>query len=138
MLRTSKARRRTTRGFATVEVLVAVAVVMFVGTIALLTFGGGDRSRVEAEAAQVALFLQQARLRALESGRAVEVAFVDGALVAGPARHSPGNGTRIDALRGGTVIRPSGASDGLTLTVRRGEASRVVTLDWLTGRVETK
>lgn len=137
---TSRARRRpATRGVATVEVLVAVAVVVLIGAVALLGFGGGDRARLDAEAARVALVLQQTRLRALETGRPVEIVLADGVLAAGRTRHVVAAGTTASAAPPRAVLHPSGESDaGFALTLRRDALTRVVELDWLTGRVTTR
>ncbi|MEM9797754.1 MAG: hypothetical protein AAF919_14775 [Pseudomonadota bacterium] len=126
------------RGFATTEILVAVAVVALVGTLGFLTLGGRDKTLVQSEAAEIALFLQRARLRATESGRDVLVTYDAEArqLTAGPATHPIGS--RIDAQAAPSRIRisPSGENDGMRVDLQRKAERVAVTLDWLTGRVE--
>lgn len=135
-----RCRRRRTgqKGFATVEVLVAVAVIVIVGTLGFLTFGNRDTARLRSEAADVALFLQQARLRAAESGQPVAVAFDDrsGALTSGTRSYVLDGGVRGSAAPARLRIAPSGENDGLILTLAAGDARTRVRLDWLTGRVE--
>ncbi len=137
-MRISGARRRPrARGFTTVEMLVALAVFLLVGTVAIAAFSGGDRSRLRAEAADIALSLQTARLTALESGRPVAVALDSdrGVLTTGTQTRAIRNGTEATAIPARAVIRPSGESEGLRLELRRGSERLAVELDWLTGKV---
>jgi Tfp pilus assembly protein FimT len=133
-------RRLAAPGFATVEVLVAVAVVVMIGTVAVLSFGKTDRARLASEAAEVGLFLQEARMRALEGGRPIEIVLSarDGILQAGPDRlvFSRGLAVTPDAAR--VVLQPSGENPGLDLTLSRNAETARVTLDWLTGRIEIR
>lgn len=124
-------------GLATVEVLVAVAIVLMVGTVSILTFGGNDRGQVRSEAADIALFLQQSRMRALEMGRPVEIILSadDGNLRTGAATHHFAEGIAVSPDNARLVLDPTGASDGLALTLRKGDQTAQVVLDWLTGRV---
>ena len=129
--------RRASRGFATVEVLVAVAIVVLIGTISILALGRSDRATLQSDVAAVALALQQARLQAAETGRAVtnEYSDTDRTLRAGAVTHtldravtSPNEATQIS-------IRPSGENEGLDLVLVAGAHSRSVELDWLTGQI---
>jgi Tfp pilus assembly protein FimT len=133
-------RRRHAPGFATVEVLVAVAILVLISSLAIVSFGGSDRARVTAEAAEVGLFLQEARMRALEGGRPVEIVLSarEGILAAGPAQHSFARGITVQPDTARLVLQPSGESQGLTLVLARDEAQARVTVDWLTGRVEVR
>ncbi len=132
--------RSRARGFATVEVLVAVAIVLLVGSIAILGFGGTDRARVAAEAAEIALFLQEARMRALEAGQPVEIVLStrEGVLAAGAARHALAAGIVVEPAEARLVLRPSGESEGLAIVLVRDVARAEVVLDWLTGRVDVR
>lgn len=130
-------RRAGDQGFATVEVLVAVAIVVLIGTVSILALGRSDRAALQSDVASVALVLQQARLQAAETGQpiAVEYSQADQTLKAGFAEHtlergvtSPNETTRI-------FIRPSGENEGLNLVLVAGDHSRSVELDWLTGQV---
>lgn len=135
----SKARphRRRQTGFATVEVLVTVAIVILVSTISIAALGRPDQARLQGDVADLALALQQARLLAAESGRPVAVTY-DRATQTLTTPHmthrlqtgvtSPNDDARI-------FIRPSGENEGLALTLVAGDRSRVVELDWLTGQV---
>jgi type II secretory pathway pseudopilin PulG len=133
-------RRRGARGFATVEVMVAVAIVVLIGTLAFLSFGGTDRARVTAEAAEVGLFLSEARMRALEGGQPVEILLSakDRTLAAGPARHAFSRGIDIAPEEARIVLQPSGENQGLDLTLTRDAAVAHVRIDWLTGKVEVR
>lgn len=136
-MRISLARRRRARGLATVEVLVAVAIVLMVGTIGIVSFGGTARGELRAEAADMALFLQQTRLRALELGRPIEVLLSasDRTLLAGGETHVIARDITVQPDEARLILEPSGGSDGLIVTLSKGDHSATVTLDWLTGRV---
>ncbi|MDX8353211.1 GspH/FimT family pseudopilin [Cognatiyoonia sp. IB215182] len=135
-----KARRRPTlqtRGFATVEVLVAVAIVVLIGTISVLALGRSDRASLQNDVAEIALLLQQARLRAAETGQPVFVEYSETDRVVRTeftaheldrAVASPTESTRIS-------IRPSGENEGLNLVLVAGAHERSVELDWLTGQI---
>lgn len=140
MRRRIRAGRGGAKGFATVEVLVAVAVVVLIGTLSIVSFGGTDRARLNAEAAEVGLFLQEARMRALEGGRPIEIILSakDGLLVAGPARHVFGRGITVMPEEARLVLRPSGENQGLDLTLARNDAVARIRVDWLTGKVEVR
>lgn len=134
-------RRRTfSPGFATVEVLVAVAIVALIGTVAILGLGGMDRARLNGEAAAVRLFLQEARMRALEGGRPIEIVLSsqDGILQAGPAAHVFARGISVSPDAARIVLQPSGENEGLELVLARDVHTMRVSLDWLTGRVEVR
>lgn len=139
-VRRCAARRQGAEGFATVEVMVAVAIVVLIGTLAVISFGGTDRARVTTEAAEVRLFLQEARMRALEGGRPVEIVLSakDGVLAAGSARHVFSRGITVEPEEARIVLYPSGENAGLGLTLTRDEAVARVSVNWLTGRVEVQ
>ena len=138
-----KAKRHTGRrsanakGFATIEVLVTVAIVVLIGTISILALGRSDRAALQGDVASIALALQQASLHAAETGRSVEIEYTQDSrtLRAGVTEHtltrgvtSPNETTRI-------FIRPSGENEGLDLLLVAGDHSRSVELDWLTGQI---
>ena len=50
-----------------------MAIVVLIGTMANLALGTQEQRRMNAEAAEVALLLQGARMRALEAGRPIEI-----------------------------------------------------------------
>ncbi len=139
-MRISLARRRNARGLATVEVLVAVAIVLMVGAIGIVSFGGTARGELRTEAADMGLFLQQTRLRALELGRPVEVILSasDRTLLAGGATHVIARGITIEPDEARLILEPSGGSEGLIVTLSKDDHFATVTLDWLTGRVEVQ
>ncbi len=118
----------------------AVAVVILIGTLAIVSFGGNDRARLNAESAKVGLFLQEARMRALEGGRPVEIILSarDGLLVAGPARHVFGRGITIEPDEARVVLQPSGENAGLDFTLTRNDQVARVSVDWLTGKVTVR
>ena len=136
-MRTFQARRRAALGIATIEVLVAVAVILMVGTVGILSFGGTDRGQVRSEAADIALFLQQTRLRSLELGRPIEIRLSadNRQLQAGDLRHDFSDNITITPKEAQLILAPSGSSDGLMMTLSKGDHVAHVTLDWLTGRV---
>ena len=139
-MRTSRAstRRRAARGAALIEVLVAVAVVALVGSVAVAGLGGGDRARLRAEAAEAARHLTTARMRALETGRTQVVRLADGVLSTGPDAHAFDSSTALSPDEAALRLSPTGRSAGLILELRRADHVAVVELDWLTGRVVTR
>ncbi|MEM9971701.1 MAG: hypothetical protein AAF762_11480, partial [Pseudomonadota bacterium] len=130
-------RRHSAQGYALVEVLAAMGIVVLVGTLAFLAFGNQDARRVEAEAAEVALLLQEARMRALEAGRPIEIVVSsrERVLDAGGQQLAFSSGVDVSPENVEIILGPSGSSEGLALRLARGGASKTVTLDWLTGRV---
>lgn len=130
-------RGHTTRGFATVEILVAMAIFVLVGSLGFLALGNADRWRLANDTAEVALFLQEARMRALESGRPVEirVSAEDRLLDAGGRQYYFARAVDIAPETARIVVDPTGRSEGLDLALSRDDQRAVVRLDWLTGRV---
>lgn len=129
-------RNKATRGAATVEVLVAVSIVMMIGAIGIVSFGGTDRARLRSEATEVAMFLQRTRMRSLESRKKIEVIVSekDGVINAGGERMRIGYG-ELSASRHRLLLHPSGESEGLIVSLRAKDEIFEVSLDWLTGRV---
>ncbi|WP_100368886.1 pilus assembly FimT family protein [Yoonia maricola] len=140
MMPISAARRHNARGLATVEVLVAVAIIVMIGSLAVFTLGSTDRRMVARETADISLFLQQTRMRALELGRPIEIVVVgsEGRIAAGGLQHQVTRDMVLTPDEAQLVLQPTGASDGLTLQVAKGNHIGTVTLDWLTGRVDTQ
>ncbi|MEM6407166.1 MAG: prepilin-type N-terminal cleavage/methylation domain-containing protein [Pseudomonadota bacterium] len=130
-------RGHSSQGYALVEMLVAMAIVVLIGTLAFLAFGNQDQRRLNAEAAEIALHLQNARMRALEAGRPIEivVAARQGVIDAGGAQLSLPNDLGVSPESAELVLQPSGGSPGLILELSRNAARKTVSLDWLTGRV---
>lgn len=135
----ARSLRRSTaaRGFATVEILVTVAIVILIGSISILALGRSDRAVLQDDVAAVALALQQARLQAAETGRPVSVEYTadDKTLRAGAAEHTLSRGVTGPNETTRIFIRPSGENEGLTLQLVSGEVTRSVELDWLTGQI---
>ncbi|MEM7472987.1 MAG: prepilin-type N-terminal cleavage/methylation domain-containing protein [Pseudomonadota bacterium] len=130
-------RGHIARGYALVEMLVAMAIVVTIGTLAFLAFGNQDQRRLNAEAAEVALHFQNARMRALEAGRPIEIVVsADHAVIdAGGEQLALPVGLSISPQSAEVIMHPSGGSPGLELVLTRNDARKTVTLDWLTGRV---
>ena len=130
-------RGHNTRGFATVEILVAMAIFVLVGSLGFLALGNADRWRLANDTAEVALFLQEARMRALESGRPVEIRISaeDRLLDAGGRQYRFARAVDIAPETARVVVDPTGRSEGLDLALSRDDQRAVVRLDWLTGRV---
>ncbi len=130
-------RRSAAQGFATVEILVAVAIVVLIGSISILALGRSDRALLQDEVAAISLALQQARLQAAETGQPVEVEYSvdDKTLRAGVAEHTLARGVTSPNETTRIFIRPSGENEGLTLELVAGDLSRSVELDWLTGQI---
>ncbi len=130
-------RSSATRGYALIEVLAAMAIVVLIGTLAFLAFGNQDRRRLDADAAEVALLLQEARMRALEAGRPIQIVLSvnDRVLDAGGRQIALDPALQVSPEQADILLSPSGTSEGLELTLIRDTAQKTVTLDWLTGRV---
>ncbi|MEM9425109.1 MAG: hypothetical protein AAGA06_00250 [Pseudomonadota bacterium] len=130
-------RSHSTQGYALVEVLAAMAIVVLIGTLAFLAFGNQDRRRLEADAAKVALLLQEGRMRALEAGRSIEIVVSarDRVLDVGGRQFAFDPAIAIAPERADILLSPSGSSEGLELVLTRDAAEKTVTLDWLTGQV---
>ena len=135
----SRAKRRpTARGFATVEMLVAFAIVMAIGTVAIASLGARHGATLRDETAQVALLLQQARMEALESGTAVVIRWDEDARVlqAGGQTHQLADGVEAVTSPSALQLYPSGESSGFQMTLSNRAGSHVLALDWLTGQVK--
>lgn len=130
-------RSANAKGFATIEVLVTVAIVILIGTISILALGRSDRATLQGDVASIALALQQARLQAAETGRPVEIEYTqdDQTLRAGAAEHTLARGVTSPNETTRIFIRPSGENEGLDLVLVAGDHSRSVELDWLTGQI---
>jgi len=131
-------RRRNAKGVATIEVLVAVVIILLVGSIAIVSFGGTDRRAVRLEVAETALFLQETRMRAQELGRPIEivVAGPEGLIDAGGRQHTFARGLTVSPTQARIVLLPTGQSDGLNLVFAKGNQFAGLALDWLTGRAD--
>ena len=125
------------RGFAAVEMLVTVAIVVLIGTVAIFALGRTDRAQLQDNAAEIALVLQQARLQAAETGRPVEVMYSqeERSIATPTALHEFSRGVTSSTESARVVIRPSGESEGLDLVLLSGDLTRSVELDWLTGQI---
>ncbi|MCK0097191.1 hypothetical protein MWU60_16560 [Yoonia sp. F2084L] len=117
--------------------LVTVAIVVLIGTVAIFMLGRSDRAQLQNDASEIALILQQARLQAAETGRPVEVTYSqDDRTIATPtAVHEFGRGVTSSTDSARILIRPSGENEGLDLVLLAGDLSRTVRLDWLTGQI---
>lgn len=114
-----------------------MAIVVLIGTMAFLAFGNQDQRRLNAEAAEVALLLQGARMRSLEAGRPIEIVVsADKRVIdVGGKQVVFDRDVRLSPKDANILLSPSGNSDGLEVVLIRNEARKTVTLDWLTGRV---
>ncbi|WP_159086876.1 pilus assembly FimT family protein [Loktanella sp. Alg231-35] len=136
-----KARRptqwRNAQGFAAVEMLVTVAIVVLIGTISIFALGRTEKAQLENDVASIALMFQQARLQAAETGRPVEVIYSQPDMrVSTPIEtHVFGRGVTSPTESATIAIRPSGESEGLELVLVSGDLTRTVGVDWLTGQV---
>lgn len=130
-------RSRRARGFAAVEMLVTVAIVVLIGTVSIFALGRTDRAQLQNEVSEIALVLQQARLQAAETGRPVEVQYSqeDRSISTPTALHEFGRGVTSNTDSARILIRPSGENEGLDLVLMAGDLTRSVELDWLTGQI---
>ena len=130
-------RTHRARGFAAVEMLVTVAIVVLIGTVSIFALGRTDRAQLQNEVSEIALVLQQARLQAAETGRPVEVQYsqADRSISTPTALHEFGRGVTSSTDSARILIRPSGENEGLDLVLMAGDLTRSVELDWLTGQI---
>ncbi|MEL6170137.1 MAG: GspH/FimT family pseudopilin [Pseudomonadota bacterium] len=121
----------------TVEVLVAAAIVLLVGTVAIASFGSTDRAYLRSDTAAVALILSQGRLQALESGQPVTIEWDERARVfrAGGQEHRLSRRVEAETDRPSVRIFPSGENAGFRVELSNTYGASVLTLDWLTGKV---
>lgn len=133
----SPRKHRNARGFAAVEMLVTVAIVVLIGTVAIFALGRSDRAQLQNDVAEIALILQQARLQAAETGRPVEVLYSqdDRSIATPTAVYEFGRGVTSETESARILIRPSGENEGLDLVLAAGDLTRSVALDWLTGQI---
>ena len=136
ILRRSIRRRRGSRGLALIEVLVTLTIVVMIGALSFATFGKQGPSLARAEAAEIALVLQRARMEAAELGQAVEIRWQADTqtLLAGSGSHQLRRGVEGPRMPIEVTLQPTGQSEGLVLPVVAGGFRVEVTLDWLTGR----
>lgn len=132
-------------GFTLLELLVVLAILALVYAVAIPTrpasWRGGDVAGAGRELAQD---LRTARATAIAQRREVVVALdpaalnyrIDDTAAALPARDVETLG--VDLAPGERTLRffPDGSANGATLTLRHGDATATVTVDWLTGRIE--
>lgn len=133
-------RSHNTGGYALIEVLAAMAIVVLIGTLAFLAFGNQDKRRLDADAAEVALLLQEARMRALEAGRPIQIVLSarERVLDAGGRQVAFDRAIGIVPERADIIMSPSGSSEGLEVVLTRNTVRKTVTLDWLTGQVRVQ
>ncbi len=130
-------RRRSSRGLALIEVLVTLTIVVMIGALSFATFGKRGPALARAEAGEVALVLQRARMEAAERGRAIEIRWAADTqtLIAGSSTHVLRRGVEGPQDPITITLQPTGQSEGLSLPVTAGGYVVEITLDWLTGRV---
>ncbi len=122
--------------------LVTISVVMLLGAMVVLAFGRTDRARVEAQAAEFALFVTQTRQLAAETGQ-VQVIAYDARAGRFSTRNrelviDPSVTAEANAPDWPLSIRPSGETGGAVLALVSDDVRRVVVVDWLSGRAEVK
>lgn len=114
-----------------------LTILALIGALSFASFGQQGPALARAEAAQVALVLQRARLEAAERGQAVEVRWEARAqtLHAGSSQHALRRGVTGPGQPFAITLQPTGQSEGLRLPLEAAGFAVEVTLDWLTGRV---
>lgn len=136
-------QRRRHRGFSIIEVLVTVAIVASISLVAILKFEPNDFRKVRAVAHDVALSLQQARLKALETQRQVQVRYdPKSRLLTGGATPLELPSDVLLVQQGSSVptelavlVTPLGTSKGARWALKRGSVTVLLELSWLTGRI---
>lgn len=138
-------------GFTLVELLVVLAMMALVAALAAPRIGPMTRGGLVAAAEEVAGALREARTRSLAEGRpvAVEIDTAVGRIAAGGRRalRTPPEvrialivaaAERISDTSGRIRFLPDGSSTGGRVTLRRGERTIDVGVDWLGGAVEVR
>lgn len=141
--------RRSEAGFTMIETMVVLAIMAMAFAIAPAIVSGLSGSRLRAAADELAAELRGARGQALRRNAPVELTLdltkrgyslsgsnrfrplpevVDGVDVAPAALVQPGGLARVRFL-------PDGTADQVRISLRHGSTSKVVAVDWLTGRV---
>jgi len=118
-------------GFTLVELVVVLALVGLLAGLTLPLVHSRGPDPLDEAARSLGRTLESRRLEAMREGRAVAVpleevrAELSGEIVLDAAGDSPGR----------LVFRPHGGSSGGRWTLSHGGRSRIVEVDWLTGRV---
>jgi general secretion pathway protein H len=139
-------RRRGHAGFSLIEVLIALALVAAMTTMAVVTLAPGrELAQLRMEAAEVASLLATARGQAITGRRFVHVVIdprSNSVSIAAAQRHTLSAPAALvaagDGERHAILFRPDGESSGGTVAIRSGDRLAVITVDWLSGRTDTE
>lgn len=144
-----RGRGRPAAGFTLIEVLVVIALIALIGTMTAVAMSGGLQGiRLRSASKEVATQLRYTRAQAIASGQPQR-------FVINPSAHlysAPGKrngrlpqqlGVRFFGARqasaqageGAIVFYPDGASTGGHVELVAGQATRRITVAWLTGEV---
>lgn len=154
----ARATRATRRagGYTLVELLVVLALIGFVVTLATPMIGRGMRPELVAAAERIGTELRMARGRAVGGNRDVAVSFdpAAGTISTGPSTEPDARPTVLppdtvmrlsvaaSERQSGTAGRirffPDGSATGGRITLRRGDQALWVEVDWFDGRVEVR
>jgi general secretion pathway protein H len=140
-------RARAANGFSLIETLIALAIVAGLSGVALISFGGSrDKLALRAEATRVAAAFEQARNRALETARRVDVAFdakSQRLTTTAEGEEQPSAALRLAYAETGASpplisFFSDGGSSGGSIVLRGAANAYRVDVAWPTGRVTAK
>jgi general secretion pathway protein H len=143
-----RARRRPQAGFTIIEMMIVLAIMAMAMTIAPAIVSGLGTGRLRAASDELAAELRTARGQALRRNAPVELSLdltkrgyslsgnrfrslpeiVDAVDVKPAALVQPGGIARVRFL-------PDGTADQARIALRHGTTTKVIAVDWLTGRV---
>lgn len=134
-------------GFTTIELVVVLTILAVVYALATpLVAGRLDGPRLKQAASDITSALRAARATAVTQSRPITFEIMgQGAAWRIDDRNASFNdhirlslrpvGGRVELRRGGVTFFSDGGSTGGALTIRNAKHSRVIQIDWLTGRV---
>jgi general secretion pathway protein H len=143
MMPISRASASACKGFSLVELIVVMALVAMLTGLAAVSLGGrSEEGLLRRDAALAASIAAEARLRAISSGKPVELLVApeaDALFIPGSEPRGMRRGVTAALLNGERTavdrisFYPGGGSSGGEIVLRSAAAGIAISIDWLTG-----